>query len=88
MATSTRVGTLLTYTLANLLKLTVLTIDPNDAGTVAVDLGERVPVRRIVLAWHRDRYRSPAAGAFVDVARDVCAGFGDLSAVTASAGVA
>ena len=24
------------------------------------------------LAWHRDRYRSPAALAFVDVARELC----------------
>ncbi len=29
--------------------------------------------RRIALMWHRDRYRSPAARAFVDIATEVCA---------------
>ena len=28
--------------------------------------------RRIALMWHRDRYRSPAAREFVDIARAVC----------------
>ena len=28
--------------------------------------------RRIALMWHRDRYRSPASRAFVDIAREVC----------------
>ena len=36
-------------------------------------LGSLLPSRRIVLAWHRDRYRSTAFEAFVAVARDVCA---------------
>ncbi len=30
--------------------------------------------RRVALMWHRDRYRSPASRAFVDIALDVCAG--------------
>jgi DNA-binding transcriptional LysR family regulator len=30
--------------------------------------------RRIALVWHRDRYRSPATLAFIDIARQVCAG--------------
>ncbi len=29
--------------------------------------------RRIALVWHRDRYRSPATLAFIDIARQVCA---------------
>ena len=29
--------------------------------------------RLIGIAWHRDRYRSPAARAFVETARAVCA---------------
>jgi molybdate transport repressor ModE-like protein len=49
-----------------------LTVDPNDPSTVAIELGDLVPSRRISLVWHRDRYRSPAARAFSDVARDVC----------------
>ena len=32
--------------------------------------------RRIALMWHRDRYRSPAARAFVEIAQEVCAGLG------------
>lgn len=31
-------------------------------------LGTRIPPRTIGLAWHRDRYRSPAAEAFVELA--------------------
>ena len=38
-----------------------------------LDLEPEIPPRRIALAWHRDRHRSPAARAFVDVAVDVCA---------------
>src|SRR5438067_1712425 len=38
-----------------------------------LELTGRVPPRLIALAWHRDRYRSPAARAFVETAREVCA---------------
>ena len=27
----------------------------------------------LALAWHRDRYHTPAARAFVDTAREICA---------------
>jgi len=50
-----------------------LAVDPNDERVVAVELGPKVPPRQIGLAWHRDRYRSPAAVAFVDLARELCA---------------
>jgi DNA-binding transcriptional LysR family regulator len=50
-----------------------LTVDPNDARVSVLELGHRFPPRVIAAAWHRDRYRSPAARAFVDTARDVCA---------------
>jgi len=33
--------------------------------------GSRIPPRTLVLAWHRDRYRSQAAEAFVDLAREL-----------------
>ena len=49
-----------------------LAIDPADARTRAFDLSSEVPPRVICLAWHRDRYRSPAARAFVEAARGVC----------------
>ena len=50
-----------------------LTVDPNDADTVAIDMGEDVPVRRIVLAWHRHRALSRAARTFIDCAVELCA---------------
>jgi DNA-binding transcriptional LysR family regulator len=50
-----------------------LAVDEKDERVVALPLGPRVPPRTIALAWHRDRYRSPAAEAFVELARAVCA---------------
>jgi DNA-binding transcriptional LysR family regulator len=52
-----------------------LGIDPTDVRTAVVQLAEDVPVqpRVISMFWHRDRYRSPAAVAFVEAAREVCA---------------
>ncbi len=49
-----------------------LAVDPNDERTVMLDMGDRLPPRRIGLAWHRDRYQSAAARAFVETAADVC----------------
>jgi molybdate transport repressor ModE-like protein len=50
-----------------------LAADPNDDRVVLLELGSRVPPRLISIAWHRDRYRTDAARAFVDAARAVCA---------------
>jgi DNA-binding transcriptional LysR family regulator len=49
-----------------------LAVNPSDERVVAVELGPRVPPRVIGLAWHRDRYRSPAAIAFVELAKELC----------------
>jgi molybdate transport repressor ModE-like protein len=49
-----------------------LTVNEADSRVAVIDLGERVPPRLIGLAWHRDRYRSPAAQAFVDAAIELC----------------
>jgi molybdate transport repressor ModE-like protein len=49
-----------------------LTMDPEDETTVLVDL-PKLPPRVIAFAWHRDRYRTPAARAFVETAQEVCA---------------
>jgi DNA-binding transcriptional LysR family regulator len=51
-----------------------LTVDLNDPSTVAIPF-DGIPPRQIGLAWHRDRYRSPAARAFADVAVEVCREF-------------
>ena len=49
-----------------------LAVDPNDERVFELPLGPRVPPRVIALAWHRDRYRLPAAEAFVELARELC----------------
>lgn len=46
----------------------LLTIDRNDELVRVLELDPEIPPRRISLVWHRDRHRSPAARAFVDVA--------------------
>lgn len=48
-----------------------LTVDPSDESVAILDLDADVPPRRIVLAWHRDRYRSAASSAFIDMARTI-----------------
>jgi DNA-binding transcriptional LysR family regulator len=45
-----------------------LTVDASDPRIDVVDLGQAVPPRIIAIAQHRDRYSSPAARAFVDLA--------------------
>jgi molybdate transport repressor ModE-like protein len=52
-----------------------LTMDPDDPTTVMVEL-PKLPPRVIALAWHRDRYRTPAARAFVETAEEVTAELG------------
>jgi DNA-binding transcriptional LysR family regulator len=49
-----------------------LTMDPADESTVMIEL-PKLPPRVIALAWHRDRYRTPAAHAFVETAQAVSA---------------
>jgi len=55
----------------------MLAVNPSDERVVALELGPKVPPRIIGIAWHRDRYRSPAAEAFVELAKELC---GDLEA--------
>jgi DNA-binding transcriptional LysR family regulator len=51
----------------------LLTVEPNDDRVAVLELVPSAPPREIGIAWHRDRYRSPAAAAFVDTAAAVCA---------------
>ena len=46
----------------------LLAVDENDARVRLVPLHESMPPRVLVILWHRDRYRPPAAAAFVDTA--------------------
>jgi molybdate transport repressor ModE-like protein len=50
-----------------------LTVDESDPAVAVVDLGGRVPDRQIGIAWHRDRFRTEAAEAFVAEAQALCA---------------
>jgi DNA-binding transcriptional LysR family regulator len=53
-----------------------LVVDPRDRDVKMLSFGSRIPPRTIVLAWHRDRYRSQAALAFVELARELAAATG------------
>ncbi len=50
-----------------------LVVDPEQEGLVALPLGNLIPPRLLALAWHRDRYRSPAALAFVEATQELAA---------------
>ena len=49
-----------------------LTMDPEDVTTKLIEM-PKLPPRVIALAWHRDRYRTPAAHAFVETAEAITA---------------
>jgi DNA-binding transcriptional LysR family regulator len=49
----------------------LLAVSPGDDRVKALRLEPPVPRRRIAVVWHRDRHRSPAARAFVEIAREV-----------------
>lgn len=51
----------------------LLTVERGDERVRVLELDPEIPHRRISLAWHRDRHRSPAARAFAEVAAEVCA---------------
>jgi DNA-binding transcriptional LysR family regulator len=51
-----------------------LVVDPRDRAVKMLPFDSRIPPRTLVLAWHRDRYRSQAAEAFVELARELAAG--------------
>jgi DNA-binding transcriptional LysR family regulator len=46
-----------------------LVVNPRNPSLVALPFGTRIPPRDIAIVWHRDRFRSAAAQAFVDLAR-------------------
>ena len=56
-----------------------LTVDEADERVRVVALDPPIPPRRLAVAWHRDRHRSPAARAFVELAIDVCAEIGAIA---------
>jgi DNA-binding transcriptional LysR family regulator len=48
-----------------------LVVNPRSPAYVALPFGNRIPARRLAIVWHRDRYRSAAAEAFVALAREI-----------------
>jgi DNA-binding transcriptional LysR family regulator len=52
-----------------------LTIDPADRRTVAIDIGDLFPPRRLGIVWHSDRTLSAAAQTFIELARAACADY-------------
>lgn len=50
-----------------------LTIDPTDRATVAIELGDLVPPRRLGLVWIADSDRSAPAEGFIALAREIVA---------------
>jgi DNA-binding transcriptional LysR family regulator len=53
-----------------------LTVDETDPAIHVVDLGDRVPPRLIGIAWHRDRRRTRAAEAFVQLSQKLTSNVG------------
>ena len=51
----------------------LLAVEASDERVAVLRLDPPIPPRVIQMVWHRDRYRSPAAEAFVEVAQQVCA---------------
>ena len=51
----------------------LLAIQPGDERVKVLALDPPVPDRRLAVVWHRDRHRSPAARAFVEIAQAVSA---------------
>jgi DNA-binding transcriptional LysR family regulator len=49
-----------------------LLVDPADTETVAIELDERIPARRIALAWHQDRPAALPVEMFVRAAWEAC----------------
>jgi DNA-binding transcriptional LysR family regulator len=49
----------------------LLAVSPGDERVKVLHLDPSIPQREIAVVWHRDRHRSPAARAFVDLAVEV-----------------
>ncbi|HKI91320.1 MAG TPA: LysR family transcriptional regulator substrate-binding protein, partial [Gaiellaceae bacterium] len=62
-----------------------LVVDPRNTSVVALPVGSRIPPRTIAIVWHRDRYRSVAAEAFVAIAQELGADYERRQAAALSA---
>src|SRR3954447_2494938 len=57
-----------------------LVVNPRNAAYVALPFGNRIPPRHLAIVWHRDRYRSAAAEAFIELSSDSAASTSQLQA--------
>src|SRR3954469_6995230 len=48
-----------------------LVVNPRNPAYVSLPFGNRIPARRLAVVTHRDRYKSAAAEAFVEIAKEV-----------------
>jgi len=51
----------------------LLAVVPGDPRVKAIRLEPKVPERQLAVVWHRDRHRTAASRAFVEIAREVSA---------------
>lgn len=59
----------------------LLAVDQSDPKVRILRLEEETPPRVVVIVWHRDRYRSPVAATFVEMAAEVASAIeGDAEA--------
>jgi DNA-binding transcriptional LysR family regulator len=50
-----------------------LVVNPRNPAYVALPFGSRIPARHLAIVWHRDRYKSAAANAFIELSSDSAA---------------
>ena len=50
-----------------------LVVNPRNPAYVALPFGNRIPPRHLAMVWHRDRYRSAAADAFIELSSESAA---------------
>ena len=48
-----------------------LVVDPRNRDVKMLPFGNRIPPRRLAIVWHRDRFRSAAATAFVELSKEM-----------------
>ena len=65
-----------------------LVVNPRNPAYVALPFGNRIPPRRLAVVWHRDRYRSPSAEAFVELAHEMGADYVRRTTESSSASAA
>jgi DNA-binding transcriptional LysR family regulator len=61
-----------------------LVVNPRNPAYVALPFGNRIPPRQLAIVWHRDRFRSAAAEAFVELSKDLASGSSSASAASTS----